>query len=93
MADRKEYYKQYKQDQKEQINQYAIDYYQLNKDKIRERESAKVICDVCGSTVSRNVMPRHKRTNKCKSLVKPIGNEETTNDQISIEPNSTLVQH
>ena len=65
MADRKEYYKQWKRDHKEQVKQYAIDYYQLNKDKLREQENAKVICDVCGFTGASQHMARHKRSKKC----------------------------
>ena len=65
MVDRKEYFKKYRDEHKEQIKKTAIDYYQLNKDKIREQENAKVICDVCGFTGASQHMARHKRSKKC----------------------------
>ena len=83
MADRREYYKQYKQQNKDKIKQYNAERYELmkveiltqqrkyredNTDKIKERRSEKVICDVCGSEVTRHQIARHKRTTKCKAF-------------------------
>ena len=65
MTDRKEYYKKYNAEHKERRDQYAIEYYQDNKDKIREQQNAKVICDVCGFTGASQHMARHRRSKKC----------------------------
>ena len=75
MADRREYYKQYKEKNKEHVKQYMLEYYKLNKDEILAKQASsekkkqwckeKVTCDVCGAVVCRPVMARHKKTNKC----------------------------
>ena len=76
MADRKEYKKKYRVEHKSQINEYAHAYYESNKDKIlakktiyrennKEQIQEQVLCDVCGSSVSRPGMAKHKKTNKC----------------------------
>ena len=82
MADRREYYKQWKQQNQEHVKQYHAERYERlkveiltqhrkyredNTDKIKERRSEKVICDVCGSEVTRHQIARHKRTTKCKN--------------------------
>ena len=41
--------------------QYCEDY----REEIKERVSAKVVCDNCCSIVTYNGLPRHKRTQKC----------------------------
>ena len=80
MADRSEYYRQYKQNNKERLKQYYLERYENmkenllaqqkqyridNKDKIKDRRSEKVICETCGSEVTRHQIARHKRTHKC----------------------------
>ena len=76
MVNRKEQYKKYRGEHKEQIKQYQTEWFQLNKDEItakqkqyrHEKESyllGKIACDICGACVCRTAMPRHKRTNKC----------------------------
>eukprot|EP00973_Karenia_brevis_P048115 6677503-Karenia_brevis.AAC.1 len=80
MADRSEYYRQYKQNNKERLKQYYLERYEHmkenilaqqkqyridNKDKIKDRRSEKVICEICGSEVTRHQIARHKRANKC----------------------------
>ena len=80
MADRKEYFKQYKLANKEKLKIQNAEWYQSNKehvaavkkqyrldniDKINAHNQAKITCDVCGSSVSMNVLARHKRTKKC----------------------------
>ena len=80
MTDRREYFKKWRTEHKEQIKEYNAERYERdkediltqqkqyrldNKDKINTRNQEKITCDVCGSSVSRNVLARHKRTNKC----------------------------
>ena len=82
MADRREYSKQWKQQNQEHVKQYNAERYERlkdyllaqdkkyraeNKDRLKERRSEKVICDVCGSEVTRHQIARHKRTIKCKN--------------------------
>ena len=60
----KEYYKENKEDMTAYHKQYRAE----NAEKIKEnykKYNMKVICDVCGSTVSRHHMAGHKKTNKC----------------------------
>ena len=79
MADRREYYKQYNANRKEQSKQYNAERYQENKedilnqhkqyrldnkDKINTHRQEKITCDVCGSSVSRHTLAKHKRTKK-----------------------------
>ena len=80
MTDRKEYYKKYNAEHKERRDQYAIEYYQKNKDEIlakhkKYREdniekrkahgSEKVVCVVCGACVCRSAIAKHKRSKTC----------------------------
>ena len=80
MADRREYYKQYNANRKEQTKQYNAERYERdkedilaqqkqyrldNKDKINAHNKEKITCDVCGSSISRHHIARHKRTVKC----------------------------
>ena len=75
MADRREYFMKYNAEHKEQKKQYMKEYYKLNRDEILTKQatnekrlahrSEQVVCDVCGTSVTRHHMARHKRTNKC----------------------------
>jgi len=70
--DNKDKIKQYRIDNKDKIEQYRIDnkdkikqYYVDNKDKILKQHKKKVKCDKCGCEVRRNVLVRHKKSQKC----------------------------
>ena len=75
MADRKEYFKQYKEKNKEYIKHYNAERYNLNKDEILAQQASsekrkkwrkeKVTCDVCGAVVCNSGMSKHKKTIKC----------------------------
>lgn len=41
-------------------------YYLNNRDRIKERISKKIVCDVCGSSIRYDNLTQHKRTNICK---------------------------
>ena len=84
MADRREYYKQYNANRKEQNKNYYAERYELNKDdilkqhkqyrldnkdKINAHRPEIITRDVCGSSVSRPHIARHKRTKKCVNNV------------------------
>lgn len=71
--------KEYKQDNEEKIKEYLKNYcstneqkekrknYRIeNKEKIKEYKKKKIVCDVCGTLISRNTsMLKHKRSKKC----------------------------
>ena len=84
MTDRREYFKKWRTEHKEQIKEYNAERYERdkediltqqkqyrldNKDKINAHNQEKITCDVCGSSVSRHHLPRHKRTQKCMNNV------------------------
>jgi len=75
-----EYAKQYHIDNRDEIlvkkKQYRIDYrdkrlekdrqyYYDNRDRLLEKKKQKAICDNCGCEISKGVLPRHKRSQKC----------------------------
>ena len=89
MTDRKEYYKKYNDEHKEQKKQYMLEYYKLNRDEILAKQASsekklkwlkeKVKCDVCGAMVCNPVMSRHKKTQKCKNnAINKNDNDNTT---------------
>jgi len=61
LEQKKEYYEL----NKEQLAEKAKEYYKNNRDKIKEKRSEKIICDNCGSEVTRCILPSHKKTLKC----------------------------
>ena len=75
MADRREYYKRWKKDNKDHIKQYHAEYYKLNRDEILAKQasdekrlahrSEQIVCDLCKACVRRHHMARHHKTNKC----------------------------
>ena len=48
----------------------------MEQEHIIHKSRETITCDVCGCQVNRNNLARHQITNKCKSYVKPIDNEE-----------------
>lgn len=64
--------KQYQQDYRDKISEYQVRYQakyrQDNKDKITEKSKQKVKCDICGCEVSRNNLPKHKKSKKCMTF-------------------------
>ena len=68
----KEQQKHYYEDNKERIVQRIKHYYEDNNKHINER----LTCNICGCQVCRRSMTRHQKSQKCKSFVKPIENEE-----------------
>ena len=84
MADRREYFKKWRTEHKEQIKEYNAERYERdkediltqqkqyrldNKDKIIAHRQEKITCDVCGLCVSRHHLARHKTTKKCMNNV------------------------
>ena len=53
----------YRQANKEKHAEYNAKYYQSNKKKIAERDAKKVQCE-CGSEVTKQNLPRHRKTKK-----------------------------
>tara|TARA_R110000765_G_scaffold173021_1_gene277898 strand:+ start:221 stop:463 length:243 start_codon:yes stop_codon:yes gene_type:complete len=63
MTDRKEYKKQYYQDNKEDIKKYQQEYRDNNKEEIDKKKAEKITCE-CGCIVSKQQIARHKKTQK-----------------------------
>lgn len=59
----KEYYKEYYE---QNIDRFK-EYYEQNTDKIKEKSKEKVCCNICGTFLTKNHLPRHQRTKKCMS--------------------------
>ena len=59
-------YKKYK----DEINKRKKIWYEANKDKIIERNSQKIQCDNCSSTICRGDLAKHKKTLKCQNYKK-----------------------
>lgn len=86
MTDRKEYKKQYYQDNKEKIKQQQKeyreknkeevvekkkDYYDKNKEEILKKKAEKITCE-CGTVISRQRLAKHKKTAKHKLIMENI---------------------
>ena len=66
--------KKYYDDNKEKIALYWKD----NKEKTNNDKKQKIVCEMCGSTVGKWCMPRHKKTKKCLSTTKKDKKPERT---------------
>ncbi len=62
--------KQYYEENKNEILERQQKYKDKNKYKIEEQRKQKIICDICGSKISKCCLAKHKRTNKCKNSIK-----------------------
>ncbi len=60
--------KEYREANKEVLAEKKKKYYEANKDVILEKMKEKYKCDICGVEVSKDNLPRHKRTQKCLSV-------------------------
>ena len=58
-----EYYKQYRDDNKDKLTEYKKQYDDDNKERITEHRKQKIKCD-CGSVISLGNISTHKKTNK-----------------------------
>jgi len=54
-------------DNKENVKEYKKQYYETNKENISEKIKKKVVCDHCGSEITKTCLSRHKKSNKCKN--------------------------
>jgi hypothetical protein len=61
IEERKDYQKEYYQNNKDKINEKGKEYYKNNKDRLSE----KIKCEICNSMVSRMHLLRHKKSMKC----------------------------
>jgi hypothetical protein len=75
---KKEYQKKYNEDNKEKHALYNKEYWKANKEKIRNDKKQKVVCEICGSAVSKSYMTGHKKTKKCLSTTKKDKQPERT---------------
>ncbi len=64
----REHKRQYNEKNKDKIFEYGKQYREQNKEHIREKKNAKIECPICGSMTTRNHMPRHQRSKKCKAI-------------------------
>ena len=63
----KEYNAQRYVEKKDDINAKGKLWYNANKERIAAHKAEPVVCDLCGSTVTRHGMAQHKRTLKCQN--------------------------
>ena len=50
--------------------EYYKNYYEANREQINEKVKEKVICDHCGCELRRDTLKRHQKTKKCINFVK-----------------------
>ena len=60
--------KEYYEDNKEVIAEKGKKYYQDNKEVIAEKKKQKCKCDICGAEITKYVLARHKKSQKCLSV-------------------------
>jgi hypothetical protein len=71
---KKEYMKEYNEDNKEQINIYQKKYFEDNKDKIKINKSKKINC-ACGSSINTSNKSYHEKSKKhLEKIKKPLEN-------------------
>ena len=63
IENQKQYYKQYRDDNKDKLTEYKKQYDDDNKERITEHRKQKIKCD-CGSVISLGNISTHKKTNK-----------------------------
>ena len=65
------------EDNKDKIKEYKHNYYKHNMEQEHiRRKHENITCDVCGCQGLRTNLARHQKSQKCKSHVKPIENED-----------------
>ena len=57
--------KKYRENNKEKVKESYNKWYQNNKEKLLETKREKILCDICGSCVSKGFLQEHKKTKKC----------------------------
>mgnify|MGYP003660234151 CR=1 FL=1 len=62
-----EYHKEYREANRDKILEYHKEYNDTNRKQIQARKAEKIVCEHCGSEVSRRHLVRHKRSAKCKA--------------------------
>lgn len=63
---KQEYLKRYYEENKEALKKCHKQYRETNKEVIRKHYSTPMVCEICGSTVTKRHMARHQRTKKCQ---------------------------
>ena len=66
-GERSQYDKKYYEANKENILKQKKQYREANRDNILKKAKEKVICDNCGSEITRAWLIQHKKSNKCKN--------------------------
>ena len=62
---KKEWNKKYREENKEELNKKSRDNHKNNREKYLANNKIPVVCDICGITVSKNWLSRHKKTKSC----------------------------
>ena len=65
--ERKEYLKNYRDNNREQINELSRKYYHQAIEKQRERMKIRTTCDICGCDINKHGLKRHQNSKKCHS--------------------------
>jgi len=58
-------YKEYREDNKEYIQDINKEWYEKNKERILKKQKEKITCDKCGSIVRKYGIIEHKKSTKC----------------------------
>ena len=48
--------------------EYSRQYYEKNKERIKQIMAQKIMCGHCGSVLVRSLMSRHHQTEKCRNF-------------------------
>jgi len=60
-----DYRKKYREEHREELNKKLREHHKNNKEKRLAYNKTPVICDICGATVTKNWLSRHKKTKTC----------------------------
>jgi len=64
---RKEYYKEWRDNNKEKVKECKKGYYENNKKKLLEKLGEKIMCPICNTILNISSLLRHQKTKKCLS--------------------------
>jgi hypothetical protein len=64
--ERKVYLKNWRDNNKEHLNEFYRKYYHQDVEKQRERMKIRVICDICGCETNKHNLKRHQNSKRCQ---------------------------
>ena len=69
--ERKEYVKEYREKNRDEINAYKKEWYEKNKEKLKVRALETITCE-CGCKLTRATITRHRKTKRHLKLMKEL---------------------